>query len=222
MSKVNKWLLAFCYNTTSIPDWDKLILTMTKAKGMFADAINGKLYSVNPAAINEDSYRVFQENKRYVTVIQTDNGKYVFAIPVGAAMVGSIVFENDDGTSTVRKGDRIEAGALHGKMRFGGSTVVYLFEEGTIEFDEELETRCTENWTEKIPCTSALCDYSVIWEDERFDDQTIHFGPNTSPCRKCNDQGYVEGKTWPMMESYYQAGERLGKTTIQVKAARRV
>merc|ERR1712096_441042 len=219
MSKVNKWLLAFCYNTTSIPDWDKLILTMTKAKGMFADAINGKLYSVNPAAINEDSYRVFQENKRYVTVIQTDNGKYVFAIPVGAAMVGSIVFENDDGTSTVRKGDRIEAGALHGKMRFGGSTVVYLFEDGAVDYDEDLARRCTGNWTEKIPCPSVLCEYKEIWEEHQNDTAELKRALDSEtplrPCGDCDETGCVEGKTWPMMESYYQAGERLGTTTIQ-------
>merc|ERR1711964_270511 len=35
-------------------------------------AIQGKLFSVNPAAINADSYKVFQENQRYVTVIETD------------------------------------------------------------------------------------------------------------------------------------------------------
>merc|ERR1711964_932126 len=59
-------------------------------------SVNGLLYSANPAAINGDDYKVFQENQRSVTVIQTDNDKLVYAIPVGAAMVGSIVFENDD------------------------------------------------------------------------------------------------------------------------------
>merc|ERR1711964_377663 len=108
-------------------------------------AVQGKLFSVNPAAINADSYKVFQENQRYVTVIRTANGKMVYAIPVGAAMVGGIVFENDDGTSTVKKGDKIEAGGLHGKMRFGGSTVVYLFEEGVVDYDEDLMARCTGN-----------------------------------------------------------------------------
>merc|ERR1711964_464915 len=111
--------------------------------------IDGKLFSVNPAAINAETYKVFQENKRFVTVIKTANDKMVYAISVGAAMVGSIVFENDDGTSTVKKGDKIEAGQFHGKMRFGGSTVVYLFEEGAVDYDEDLMARCTGNWKKK-------------------------------------------------------------------------
>jgi len=125
--------------------------------------IKGVLYSVNPTAINQDKFNVFQENQRYVTVIETANGKRVIAIPVGAAMVGSIVFEEDDGTSTVKKGTKIKAGDLHGKMRFGGSTVVYLFEEGMVKYDEDLITRCTQDWTEKVPCPSPTCTFNTMW-----------------------------------------------------------
>merc|ERR1711964_75196 len=130
-------------------------------------AIPGNLISVNPSAINSESYKVFQENRRYVTVIETTNKRKVFAIPVGAAMVGSIVFENDDGTSTVKKGAKIKAGQLHGKMRFGGSTVVYLFEEDAVDYDEDLMARCTGNWKKKVPCPSITCTLSKIWEDHR-------------------------------------------------------
>merc|ERR1711900_38601 len=180
-------------------------------------AIQGKLFSVNPAAINADSYKVFQENQRYVTVIETANGKKVYAIPVGAAMVGSIVFEKDDGTSTVKKGDKVEAGGLHGKMRFGGSTVVYLFEDGVVDYDEDLMARCTGNWEEKVPCPSVTCTLNKIWEEHRNDTAKLEQAFATEavkhPCENCTGKGCMSDKTWPMMESYYQAGERLGTTT---------
>jgi len=191
-------------------------------------AIHGKLFSVNPSAINAEKYRVFQENQRYVTVIRTDNGKYVYAIPVGAAMVGSIVFHNADGTSTVEKGKRVNAGDLHGKMRFGGSTVVYLFEDGTAVYDKDLLARSgmKGNWTEKIPCPSITCTLSEIWEKLRnYEFSTLRSAEALQaklvaeaidhPCRKCNSKGWVSGKDWPIMETYFQAGERLGTTTIQ-------
>merc|ERR1711964_558638 len=69
----------------------------------------------------------------------------------------------------LKKGTKIEAGDLHGKMRFGGSTVVYLFEEGMVKYDEDLITRCTQDWTEKVPCPSPTCTFNPIWEDNQND-----------------------------------------------------
>jgi len=110
-------------------------------------AIKGDLLSVNPGAVNNEDFKVFQENQRYVTVIETDNGQKVFAVAVGAAMVGSIVFEEDNGKSCVEIGTVITAGQTHGKMRYGGSTVVYVYEEGVVEYDPELLKRCKGKWT---------------------------------------------------------------------------
>lgn len=180
-------------------------------------AIHGLLYSVNPTAVNQEAFKVFQENQRYVTVIETANGNRVIAIPVGAAMVGSIVFEEDDGASTVRVGSKIKAGQLHGKMRFGGSTVVYLFEEDMVKFDKDLEARSIKDWSEKIPCPSPTCTFNTIWEENCNDaaalDQAL--AANQAPCDRCSNRGFVEGATWPMMETYYQASERMGTTTIE-------
>jgi len=184
-------------------------------------AIQGRLYSVNPTAINQEAFNVFQENQRYVTVIETANKKRVIAIPVGAAMVGSIVFEEDDGTSTVKIGSEIQAGQLHGKMRFGGSTVVYLFEEDMVNYDEDLIKRSTENWTEKVPCPNPTCTFSAIWEANCNDAAALveELGAETASqsCDRCNGKGYADGDEWPMMETYYQASERMGTSTIHIQ-----
>jgi len=109
-------------------------------------AIKGVLFSVNPGAVNNEAFKVFQENQRYVTVIETKSGQKVFAVSVGAAMVGSIVFEENNGKSCVEKGTEITAGQLHGKMRYGGSTVVYVFEDGMVDYDQDLLNRCKGTW----------------------------------------------------------------------------
>merc|ERR1711964_69091 len=81
-------------------------------------AIKGSLFSVNPGAVNNPKFKVFQEN----------NGK-----------------------SCVEIGSTIKAGGLHGKMRYGGSTVVYLFEDGMVDFDEALLNRCKvgDTWSKE-------------------------------------------------------------------------
>ena len=58
-------------------------------------------------------------------------------IVVGAVMVGSyILFEK--GHTPLVEGARIERGNVGGEFRFGGSTLLLLFERGKIEFKEDL------------------------------------------------------------------------------------
>ena len=64
-----------------------------------------------------------------------DNEKYGkwCMIAVGAAMVSSIVVSDD-----VREGSHIDKGAEHGWFRFGGSTLILLFDSHSIVWDEDL------------------------------------------------------------------------------------
>ncbi len=91
--------------------------------------IPGALHSVNPIALGSGP-DVFGENKRCNTLIETPNlGTYCFS-EIGAFGVGSIV--NTKTSGTVAKMEE------KGFFKFGGSTVVVVFEPGQIAFSEDL------------------------------------------------------------------------------------
>jgi phosphatidylserine decarboxylase len=92
--------------------------------------INGFLYSVNPIALRKN-IEIFCENKRVLNVLETKNFKDVLYVAVGAMNVGSIV-------STYGKNDFQKKGEEMGYFELGGSTIVMLFEENVIKFDENL------------------------------------------------------------------------------------
>jgi len=91
--------------------------------------LNGALHSVNPIALGSGP-DVFGENKRTYTLIETENVGTMCFIEVGAFGVGSIV--NTRTSGDVQKMDE------KGYFKFGGSTVVVVFEPGKIEFSEDL------------------------------------------------------------------------------------
>ncbi|WP_135079593.1 archaetidylserine decarboxylase [Terasakiella sp. SH-1] len=89
----------------------------------------GALHSVNPIALGSGP-DVFGENKRSYTMIQTPNiGTYCY-VEVGAFGVGSIINTKTDGS--VQKMEE------KGYFKFGGSTVVLVFEQNKIRFSEDL------------------------------------------------------------------------------------
>lgn len=79
--------------------------------------IEGKLHTVQPIALKK--YKVFSENSREVTFIESPLYGKVAIIEVGAMMIGRIVNEK---VNTFKKGDE------KGHFEFGGSTIIYLFE----------------------------------------------------------------------------------------------
>jgi phosphatidylserine decarboxylase len=94
-----------------------------------AQDIPGALHSVNPIALGAGP-DVFGENKRTWTLIETENlGSYCF-VEVGAFGVGSII--NTRTSGAVQKMDE------KGYFKFGGSTVVVVFEPGKVRFAEDL------------------------------------------------------------------------------------
>lgn len=100
------------------------------AKFVASYQVAGALYSVTPAAINS-SLNVLGENQRTVYVFESLQFGTVVMVAVGAALVGCIESVSKPG-ETLRKGDE------HGYFKFGGSTVITMFEKGKIEFDNDL------------------------------------------------------------------------------------
>lgn len=92
--------------------------------------INGSLYSVHPIALRKN-IRYLVQNKRTLTLHQTDLFGQVAILEIGATSVGSIrqLFPENH---PVRKGD------LKGLFAFGGSCTITLFEKNRIRFCDDL------------------------------------------------------------------------------------
>ncbi|HQF38941.1 MAG TPA: phosphatidylserine decarboxylase [Opitutaceae bacterium] len=95
-----------------------------------ASEIKGPLFSVNPIALRR-SVRYLVQNKRMVTLHETERFGLVALIEVGATMVGGIRQSFIPGTK-VKKGDE------KGLFKFGGSCVITLFQRDRIVFDADL------------------------------------------------------------------------------------
>lgn len=92
--------------------------------------IDGNYYTVNPMAVRSN-LDVFGENARTVFPIQSPVFGKVMIVMVGAMMVGSCITTAQPG-SFVRRTDEL------GYFRFGGSTVVVLFERQKLIPDSDL------------------------------------------------------------------------------------
>ena len=91
--------------------------------------IHGDYYSVNPIALREMA-DILLMNKREYTIIETARFGDIVMAEVGATMVGSILQTYEDDTAI--KGEE------KGYFKFGGSTVVLLFEPDKVVIDEDL------------------------------------------------------------------------------------
>jgi len=91
--------------------------------------IDGDYYSVNPLALRKMA-EIFCLNKREYTIISSPLFGDVVMAEVGATMVGSIV--------QTYAGNVVTKGEEKGYFKFGGSTVVLLFEKNKIRLDEDL------------------------------------------------------------------------------------
>lgn len=92
--------------------------------------IAGEYYTVNPMAIRS-TLDVYGENVRVLAPIDSVAHGRVMVVCVGAMMVGS--------TAITRKaGENVSRAEELGYFKFGGSTIVLLFEPGMITFDHDL------------------------------------------------------------------------------------
>lgn len=91
--------------------------------------IDGDYYSVSPLALREKA-EIFWLNKREYGVIKSWIFGDVVMVEVGATMVGSMI--------QTYKGTTVKKGEEKGYFKFGGSTVVLLFEKDKIKIDADL------------------------------------------------------------------------------------
>ena len=91
--------------------------------------IAGALHSVNPIALVSGP-DVFGDNKRSYTLIDTEHAGTLCFMEVGAFGVGGIV--------NTRCAGHVEKMDEKGYFKFGGSTIVLIFEPGRIRFCEDL------------------------------------------------------------------------------------
>ncbi|RKP22924.1 phosphatidylserine decarboxylase-domain-containing protein, partial [Syncephalis pseudoplumigaleata] len=100
--------------------------------GVFSEPkpIDGAYYTVNPMAIRS-SLDVYGENKRVVSILNSEKFGRVVYVCIGAMLVGSVVLTSEPGKPYVH-------GDEHGYFAFGGSTIVMLFEPNRIQLDADL------------------------------------------------------------------------------------
>lgn len=101
--------------------------------------INGSLYSVSPMVL-KGSLKIFGENKRWLTILQSERFGKVALIEVGACCVGSVQ-QTFISESFVKKGDE------KGYFLFGGSTVITFFEPNRVVLAKDL-VDCTQKGLE--------------------------------------------------------------------------
>lgn len=94
-----------------------------------AALIPGRYHSVSPIAL-ERVPQAFLLNKRMVTRFESDSFGAIAYVEVGALTVGTIIQTFEPG--------RVERGQEKGYFRFGGSTLVLLFEPQSVLFDDDL------------------------------------------------------------------------------------
>ncbi|KAJ5519569.1 Phosphatidylserine decarboxylase-related protein [Penicillium fimorum] len=92
--------------------------------------IEGEYYTVNPMAIRS-ALDVYGENVRILVPIDSVAHGRVMVVCVGAMMVGSTVI-------TRKAGEKVSRGEELGYFKFGGSTLLVLFEDGKVNFDRDL------------------------------------------------------------------------------------
>lgn len=112
--------------------------------------IKGRLHTVQPAAL--EKRRVFTENCREYTTLDTDNFGTAVQVEVGAMMVGRIV--NDVKTGRFERGDE------KGRFEFGGSTVILLLEKDRATVDAEFFVNTSNDCETVVKCGEKIGEAS--------------------------------------------------------------
>lgn len=117
------------------PDYHRYHFPVGGTTGTENVKINGDYYSVNPLALRKKA-DIFWLNQREYGIIRNPLFGGVIMVEVGATMVGSMIQTYQ--STSVKKGEE------KGYFKFGGSTVVLLFEKDKIKIDPDLLLNTTK------------------------------------------------------------------------------
>jgi len=94
------------------------------------EILNGPLFSVSPIALRRN-IRFLVENRRARSLVETKDHGTVLMFEIGATNVGSIEY-------TFVAGEPVQKGAEKGYFKFGGSSMITLFEPGRVQLSADL------------------------------------------------------------------------------------
>jgi len=114
--------------------------------------IEGDYYSVNPFALRKKT-EIFFLNKREYAILSNPLFGEVIMAEVGATMVGSIV--------QTYKGSSVKKGEEKGYFKFGGSTIVLLFEKNKIHIDKDLLINTANGYETAVKMGERIGDTSL-------------------------------------------------------------
>ena len=92
--------------------------------------IKGHYYSVNPIALHKVA-EIYCQNKREITIFNSQNFNKILLLEVGATCVGSII-------QTFEPGEVVSKGDEKGYFKFGGSTVIMLLKKGQVSIHQDI------------------------------------------------------------------------------------
>ena len=110
--------------------------------------IKGDYYSVNPIAVKK-RVELFCQNKRTFVELHTLNYGDVIYSEVGATMVGSIIQTYSD--TEVKRGEE------KGYFKFGGSTVILIFEKDKVLIDSDLLGNTENGFETEVMMGEHVC-----------------------------------------------------------------
>ncbi len=114
--------------------------------------INGDYYSVSPIALKKRIEILCMNKRSYVEIHNNYIGDYLI-VEVGATMVGSIIHSFSG--KTIKKGEEM------GYFKFGGSTIVLLFEKNKISIDKDLINNTIMNFETEIKMGEELANFVI-------------------------------------------------------------
>ena len=95
-------------------------------KTLCSSSIKGKLHTVQSIS---EKYKIYKENHRVYSILETENFGKVLYMEVGAIMVGKIIN---------RELTNFQKGEEKGYFKMGGSTIVLLIQDNIINIDKDI------------------------------------------------------------------------------------